>query len=92
MASENRVTVNITPEFNEWLDAYVKSHGFKSRAEALISLAEAAAQDAGFDGELMKGRGKYDRELAGLMKDADLVTDFGRNDPAESDLWNDPEE
>lgn len=39
MPSENRVTVNLTPEFAERLKEYQKEHNIKSLAAALVELA-----------------------------------------------------
>lgn len=62
MASENRVTVNITPKFRDFVYNHARKHGFKSMAEALLSLAEIGAKEAGFEGQVMQARGKYKRD------------------------------
>lgn len=81
MAAKNRITVNITSEFKTFLEYYAQEHGFKSVSEALVSLASDSVREAGFEGQIMLGRGKYQREVEAIMAEADRLTDYGRNDP-----------
>lgn len=69
-----------TPEFLKWFQEF-RSGLDMTEGEALAWLIRLSAQENGFEGDVMNFRGKYDRELAGLMKYADKVTDFGANDP-----------
>jgi hypothetical protein len=75
------ITLNPTPEFRQWFEAYCEKWAM-TEGEAIAYLASGTAETEGFEGEIMNVRGKYDRELAGLMKRADEITNFGANDPS----------
>lgn len=86
-AKNRRIRLTPTKEFLDWFEPFAKKMGMTD-GEALAFLCKEKAEELGFNSSIMNGRGTYERELAAAMQDADAVTDFGRNDPAESDLWN----
>lgn len=77
-----RINITPTPEFRAWLEAYAEENGMEL-VEAFLSFASDSIREAGFTGKIANQRGKYERDLETVVKVADAITDYGRNDPTE---------
>lgn len=77
-----REKITVTPEFKETVAAYQKRHGFKSWAQALLHLA-AVGYRAETQQELPPTPQWGGTRIEAIMEQADLLTDYGRNDPTE---------
>lgn len=88
MSKEIKVT--LTAEFAEAVKVYQQVHGIKTLAKAVVQLAAIGYEVE--TGEPVSNptnqhggwRGS-ENSIKALMERADRLTDYGRNDPAESD-------
>lgn len=81
-AKTPQIKLTPTPEFAAWFKAW-RQESDLTESEAMDYLVSATAAQLGFTGQIMNKRGTYDRALAGIVKRADELTDYGRNDPSE---------